>query len=342
MDTEKHSDTLDQIPANRRLVEELYAHGKITRDARDYALSLLHPHTQWGLWVSRLLLTLGTVLVLSGIVYFFAFNWTKIPPAVKLFSIQFCLIGCLVGAYFCSLERLMGQILLLSATVLVGVFMAVFGQIYQTGADAYQLFMMWSLLTLGWTFLSNFSAQWVAWLVITNIFLVLWWQQAALPTRNIEFMIFAYMALFNGTALALREYFSVVKAYGWLEVRWTRVLLTLVTLGVMLIPILVWILNPKGAVDSIMLSSFIGLIGHGVFYYVYRYRIPDMWSLAAVILSVCVIIEVGGFKILSEMLDRTESIMFFLMGMMTLCVFTSAIIYLRKTAQEMEAHHRSP
>lgn len=123
-----------------------------------------------------LLLAVGTGLILSGIIYFFAFNWMEIPPLVKLWGIQFGLAGCVAGAYF-SLNRATGKLLLFSASVLVGVFMAVFGQIYQTGADAYQLFMFWSLLTLGWTLISNFSVQWLLWLIITNMFLALWWTQ---------------------------------------------------------------------------------------------------------------------------------------------------------------------
>lgn len=340
MDTEKHSYTLEQIPANRRLVEELYSHGKITREAQEYALNLLYPHNQWGLWISRLLLTIGAALVLSGIVYFFAFNWAKITPAVKLSSIQFGIIGCLIGAYFYSLQRMSGQVLLLSGSVLVGVFMAVFGQIYQTGADAYQLFMMWSLLTLGWTLISNFAAQWVLWLVITNTFLVLWWQQAALPTKEMEFMIFTYMAILNGIALALREYFSVEKAYEWLEARWTRVVLTVTTLLIMLIPIVVWIVEPSRATESIILSSVIGLIGHGAAYYFYRYKLPDMWSLAAIVLSGCIIFEFFVFKILGgERFWRAGAGMYLIMGFVTLGIFTAAIIYLRNVSKKLEADH---
>ncbi len=111
MDTEKLKCTLDQIPADRRLVEELYSHGKISAQAREYSLSLLYPNNQWGLWISRLLLTIGAALVLSGIIYFFAFNWAKITPAVKLSSIQLGIIGCLIGAYIYSLQRVSGQVL---------------------------------------------------------------------------------------------------------------------------------------------------------------------------------------------------------------------------------------
>ncbi len=339
MDTEKHSYTLEQIPANRGLVEELYSHGKITREAREYALNLLYPHNQWGLWISRLLLTIGAALMLSGVVYLFAFNWAKITPAMKLSSIQFGIIGCLIGAYFFSLQRITGQVLLLSGSVLVGVFMAVFGQIYQTGADAYQLFMMWSLFALGWTLVSNFAVQWIFWLVITNIFIVLWWEQSALPTKEMKSMIFTYMAILNGSALALREYFTLEKAYEWLEARWTRVVLTIATLLIMLIPIVMWIGEPGRATKSVMLSGVVGLIGHGAAYYFYRYKLPDMWSLAATVLSGCIIVESVGFKIFYEMFRRTHSIMFLLMGLMTLGVFTYAIIYLRKTAKEMVAEH---
>ena len=337
MDTEKHFYTLEQIPANRRLVEALYSHGKITREAREYALNLLYPHNQWGLWLSQLLLTIGAALVLSGIIYFFAFNWTKMPPAVKLSSIEVGIVGCLIGACFYSLQRMSGQVLLLSGSVLVGVFMAVFGQIYQTGVDAYQLFMMWSLLTFGWTLVSNFAAQWIFWLLITNIFVVLWWQQAALPTEEMAFMIFTYTAILNGAALALREYFAVEKAYEWLEARWTRVLLTTVTLSIMLIPIVVWIIEPSRATKSIILSGIIGLAGQVAAYYFYRHKFPDMWSLAATVLSGCIIVEAAGFKILSEMFRGTYSIIFLLMGLMTLGVFTYAVLYLRKAAKGMEA-----
>ena len=340
MDTENLKCTIDQIPADRRLVEELYSHGKITREAKEYSLRLLYPNNQWGLWISRLLLTIGAALVLSGIIYFFAFNWEKITPLVKLFSIQFSIIGCLIGAYFYSLQRMSGQVFLLSGSILVGAFMIVFGQIYQTRADTYQLFMMWSLLTLGWTLISNFAAQWIFWLTIINIFLVLWWKQAALPSKEMEFMIFTYMTILNGAALALREYFSLEKDYEWLKARWTRVVLTTATLLIMLIPIVTWIVELNKATESIILSGVIGIIGHGTIYYFYRYKLPDMWSLATTVLSGCIIAEFLIFKLmLGGIFWRANSIMVLIIGLMTLGIFTTAITYLRKVLENMEDDH---
>ncbi len=320
-------------------MEELYAHGKITHEAKEYALDVLYPADKWGVWTSRLLLAIGSALVLCGIVYFFAFNWAKITPLVKLSSLQIGMVACLIGAYLYSLKRMSGQILLLSASVLTGVFMAVFGQIYQTGADAYQLFMMWSLLTLGWTLISNFAPQWIFWLAITNTFLVLWWDQGVLPERDMEYMIYTYLAVLNGGALALREYFVTDKAKEWLQPRWIRVLLTIAVLLPMLIPIVVWVVEPSRVTPSITTSAIIGLVGHGLMYAFYRYRMQDMWSLAAIALSVCIIVEAAGLKMLAEMFDSVEFFMFLLMGGMTLGIFTVAVIYLRKLIDVFEVDH---
>lgn len=329
---------LKQIPANRRLIEELYSHNKIKKEARDYALNFLFPHKQWGLWISHILLILGTTLLLSGIVYFFAFNWTKITPMTKLASIQIGIISSIIGAYFYSLQHIKGQLLLISASILIGVFMAVFGQIYQTGADSYKLFMMWSLFIFGWTIISKFSAQWVLWLVITNIFLILWWFQSALPSfsYSMTYMIFTYLTLFNGIALLLYEYFAKKKSFEWLNVRWLRILLTITILITMMIPICALIIYKEGSY-FFTISSVIGLIGYGLMFFFYRYKRQDIFSLVSLILSVCIIIEVIIFKILFENDDVYSS--FLLGGILTLCVFSCAVIYLRKVSKEMEINN---
>ena len=335
MDAEKHSYTLEDIPANRRLIEELYAHGKITKQAREYALNFLYPHDQWGLWTSRLLLTISVTLILSGIVYFSAFNWARVPPHVKLGSIQLGIISCIIGAYFYSLQVTIGKTLMLSASVLVGVFMAVFGQIYQTGADAYQLFMMWSLLIFAWTLVSNFAAQWVLWLVITNIALVLWWGQAAFPSQQMRFMIYIYLSILNGTALILLEYFSMAKKYDWLQVHWTRMLLIIAILSIMLIPTVTLIMEVNKATQSIMLSGLVGIIGHAGAYYFYRYQALNIKSLAVAVLSIFIIVEALSIKILLEIFPRIDDLILLLMGFLTLGIFTFAIAHVREAAKEM-------
>jgi hypothetical protein len=88
MNIPENTPSLENVPVTRHLIEQLSSHGLISSEARRFVLDLLHPTQNWGLWISRLLLALGVSLILSGIVFFFAFNWTKIPPVIKFSSIQ--------------------------------------------------------------------------------------------------------------------------------------------------------------------------------------------------------------------------------------------------------------
>lgn len=222
------------VAANRQLVEQLFAKGLIAQGTREFAIGLLYPARNWALWVSRLLLAVGAALALSGIVYFFAFNWAVIEGLVKLGAVAAVLAGCLGFVHFYGLERRTGQVMLLAACVLTGVFLAVFGQVYQTGADAYTLFTAWALLILPWVGVARFAGLWVLWLGIANTAVLLWWDQAALPERDMEAFILVILAAFNGAFLCLREYFSQKRE--WLDGRWTRILLAAATLGCATIP----------------------------------------------------------------------------------------------------------
>lgn len=329
---------LARIPANRRLVDALYAHKKIDRAARDDALAFLYPAEQWGLWISRLFLSVGVALVLSGVAYFFAFNWAKITPLMKFSVLQLAMAGCLLGAYYYRLERISGQVLLLSASVLVGVFLAVFGQIYQTGADAFQLFMMWSLLIFGWTVISNFAAQWVLWLAVTNVFVVLWWEQAFLPDHEQQALIFALIAVLNLSALLLREAYVAWKSAPWLAQRWVRALLVVAVLLPASIPVVELIFAGQAGSASAQTSAILGSVILAGVYFLYRFKLRDMWALAAVALSVCVILEALVLDFLAETL-KDEIAMFLLMGLASIAVFSLAVLYLRKVILVLEADH---
>jgi uncharacterized membrane protein len=291
MNHDKAQDTLLHLPATRELIEELWFHRKITKEQGEYALNLLYPADyQWGFYISKLLLVIGNSLMISGIIFFFAFNWAKIPPMVKLYAIQFSIVYCVIAAYYYSLENLSSKILLLSGSILIGVYLAVLGQIYQTGANSYELFAGWVLLTFCWTLISNFSVQWFFWLLITNISLILWWQQAASPSKEMEFMIMTYMIMLNGTALAVREYLVKNMAYTWLDERWMRSIVVILLLILMSISIMKWIDQPlttsiNSSLDSTSISVFISIIGLGIIYYFYRFKLRDILPITGVMIT---------------------------------------------------------
>lgn len=335
----QYDSQLNTIPADRHLVNELYAHNKLTREARDYSLSLISPANRWGAWIARMLLVTGSALVLCGIIYFFAFNWAKIPPTAKLAAIQIAMLVCLIGAFIYTLNTLAGKLLLLSTSVLTGVFMAVFGQIYQTGADAWQLFMWWSLFIFGWTLISCFAAQWLVWLVITNLFFVLWWQQAVMPERQMSHFVFAILLVFNGSALAIMEYVSDKHNAVWLHSRWMRIALIIAVVSTTLPPVLIWIMDFDSASSSVMLSALTGILGHVILFSLYRYKIHDIPALAIICLSLCIMLDAAALRLIAEIFDDIDVVMFLLMGLMTLAIFTGTVLFLRKTTAQLEQNN---
>jgi uncharacterized membrane protein len=172
----------DQIdfdaPLSRQDVEKLYRDGKLPRAAIQFLLQKIEPRTPWGKWADRLALVVGATLILAGVVFFFAYNWAQMPGWQKLGLVNLGLITSISVAIWRGFDDLIGQIFTIAASFFVGVYMAVFGQIYQTGADAYQLFMMWSLLILPWVVITRSLAHWAMWLVIFCLYLGFYWVQA--------------------------------------------------------------------------------------------------------------------------------------------------------------------
>lgn len=324
---------IDDVTADRGLVEVLHAHGYLTTTARQAALDFLNPHDQWSLWISRLLLVVGSVLVLSGVVYFFAFNWNQIPPAAKFASIQIGIVALVGAACLGGLKRTNGQVLMVGASVLVGVFLAVFGQVYQTGANAYELFATWSILIFGWCLISNFAPQWSVWLAVTNVALILWWRQGALPTEEMAFLIYGYQALFNGAALALREW-GVRRGFDWIAPRWTRVLLALATLWALLVPSAAMILGDDPT-TSMLATGIVGLIGHVVLFIVYRHLLRDAWAISATVLSGCLVLDAAAYRVFDTAFGDAKAEIWLGSGLATLVIFTAATVYLRSVAAKL-------
>jgi hypothetical protein len=59
----------------------LYLEGLIRLDALLAGHRALRPASDWRLWAQRVLLIIGGALTLSGVIYFFAYNWSAISKA---------------------------------------------------------------------------------------------------------------------------------------------------------------------------------------------------------------------------------------------------------------------
>jgi len=99
--------------------------------------------SDWHRFLDKLLLGLGVLLAVSGVIFFFAYNWDEMSRLAKFALVQGMIVATLVGVWILGLDNISGKLTLLAAGILVGVLLALVGQTYQTGADTYELFAVW-------------------------------------------------------------------------------------------------------------------------------------------------------------------------------------------------------
>ncbi|MEL7161196.1 MAG: DUF4401 domain-containing protein, partial [Bacteroidota bacterium] len=167
----------------------------------------------WRQYLRVILLALGLGFVACGLIFFLAYNWAKLPKLVKIsLAAAGVAIPALAGLLL-GLRPLLHKSLLTTAAFMVGGLFAVLGQIYQTGANAYDLFLAWTLFILVWTVLADFAALWLLFLMLVNTTLWLYYEQVVSGWE--PWGLYLLMAGINATALVG---FSVRKSPRWLTV----------------------------------------------------------------------------------------------------------------------------
>lgn len=96
----------------------------------------------------------GLSLLAMSALYLVAANWLMIPPAVQLAIPQVLLVLSAFASLWVKHEVLV-TCLHTVCGLMLGLSLAVIGQVYQTGADSYLLFLIWSVLLLPWSYRLN-------------------------------------------------------------------------------------------------------------------------------------------------------------------------------------------
>ncbi|QYJ76803.1 DUF2157 domain-containing protein [Shewanella sp. FJAT-52076] len=102
-----------------------------------------------------MMLYLGALSLGAGIIFFFAYNWANLHHFTKFALVEAAIAFAVLGLYTVSRSAPGRQVshwltgaLLLLLDLLVGALLALVGQVYQTGADPWQLFAIWAAFTL--------------------------------------------------------------------------------------------------------------------------------------------------------------------------------------------------
>lgn len=214
--------------ATPRIINQLWQSDYLDTPERNEAMELILPPLRMKLWLERVLVVLGALFVTAGVLLFFAFNWVHIPPMLKLGGILGLIAILLIGnVYLLGKEKTFaGNLVLSVAAFMAGVFMAVFGQIYQTGADSYTLFLTWAIMILPWVIMARFAPLWVLWFVVSNVALLLWWALDLYPDMFEENHLFIIISIFYFAIYALAQ-FAMSKGEDWLNKKWIKLLLAI-------------------------------------------------------------------------------------------------------------------
>lgn len=199
---------------SQRTIEHLLKHGILSPTHADAAATHLgvYPNKRtWLTFFDKALLIIGTVALVLSLVFFVAYNWQNLGKMGKFALVEGALvitIFCYVALVFKRRFQFIRQLLLLIASIITGSLLALFGQVYQTGADTWQLFFVWALLITPWVIIARFPALWLLWLGLINACLLVYFNIAGLA-----FIVDGFQDIFQVTILAL---VNLIALYGWL------------------------------------------------------------------------------------------------------------------------------
>ncbi len=180
---------------NRDDLYLLNKHSNINEAELNFALqsNVYNTPTHWQAFIKWFLLSIGVGFGVAGIVFFFAYNWDDMHKFVKMGIIQSLIVVPVLIVLFSKLNATVKNIILTAASIMVGVLFAVFGQIYQTGADAYDFFLGWTLSIVLWVIISGFAPLWLVFLILINTTLSLYYSQVVSRWNEAEFYIIRFL-----------------------------------------------------------------------------------------------------------------------------------------------------
>jgi uncharacterized membrane protein len=280
------------------------------------AAGLVPDSAAWRIFLGRLTLWLGTLALALAVVFFFAFNWESLGRLAKLGLVEAAIVAALLACWRFDLDSMAGKAVLTLLALLVGALLALAGQIYQTGADSWELFAWWAALILPWAIAGRFAPLWLLWLALLNLAVWLYFSLAS----SGEALLWTLLVL-DSLAVAAWEA-GHRSGIAWLRDTWPPRLAAIAS-GAM--------------ATGLALSSIFGggpglagwLASMGLAFCWYRYVRLDLFVLAGGILSLVVIVA----AFLSEsMLDGGAGFLF--IGVAVIGMSAGGAIWLNGLARE--------
>lgn len=151
----------------------------------------------WLAFFDKALLIIGWVALALALVFFVAYNWLNMGKLGKFALVEGALVITILGYAGLAYQRkhkLVQQLLLLIASIITGSLLALFGQVYQTGADTWQLFAGWALLIIPWVLIARLPALWLLWLGLINASIIFYTAVTTFFGLDYFYQSFVYLA----------------------------------------------------------------------------------------------------------------------------------------------------
>jgi uncharacterized membrane protein len=176
---------------DRRELDHLTAAWKLSPAGAMDALQLTGARPsrdQWRAFAAHLAQVAGVVSLIAGAIFFVAANWQAFGVTGRFVLLQSAFAIAIGLAIWRAPPARSGHMALVVAMMLVGAMFALFGQTYQTGADVYELFLIWALFALPFAIVAQNGVHWALWWCILNVALALF--TGFLGTRHFLWMWF--------------------------------------------------------------------------------------------------------------------------------------------------------
>ncbi|KAA0011970.1 DUF2157 domain-containing protein [Billgrantia pellis] len=299
--------------------------------ARAVSLSGLYPSGRaWQVFLDRLLLWLGSLALVFGLLFLIAYNWSEMGRWQRFGLVQAALVTA-IGVYWWAEGRgVVARVALTAASLLLGVLLALFGQVYQTGADPWQLFVAWALLMLPWALVARFDVLWVLWLGLLNLAVALYFRTwgGALDVLFLggEAALWGVFLL-NTAALAAWELGA--RRRRWLSVGWATRLLAVGSGVPITLLAMVPLIEERLSFTPALLAFAAWL---AALYAVYRHWRPDLFMLAEGCLSLIAVITLSLAR---HLLWHTEAGGFLLLAVVVLGLGAAGVFWLKRLQREI-------
>jgi uncharacterized membrane protein len=269
----------------------------------------------------------------------------------KFGLLQGALAGVVLIVLWRGMDSIGGRAAFVAAAFLTGVLLAVFGQVYQTGADPYGLFLAWAILVLPWAVVGRQAGLWLLVLLLLNLTLILYWIQVLHPPDGwwqltqllgplvwlgstvMDWRLASLLFGLNAAAIVGWE-LAESRGSGWLESRWFPRLVGLVALYTVLGPTLVMIfsagLDHHARLAIVSPFLFAAALAASLWYY--QYEKLDLFMLTVAMFGGILVIMALAIRYLFADFGSTLLLALLLIGLVA-----GAAVWLRTISQRWQA-----